>query len=291
MTSSPLLRISLVVCLLLMAKLFCLPAMTYAKPWKELREKKQFRDYLIKVYLTEEGEGRVVITRKGKTVFELKEENGARYKIGVISGDNKHNAAIPVGRDITGRGVPNLVLSAWSGGAHCCYTYHILELGETVRQVAALEVSHAGQSHFEDPDNDGKLKLVTADFTFAYWKASFADSPAPPVILEYRDGLYRLAGRLMLKPAPDEERLAGLAKGVSEAEAWQRNDLPAALWKIMLDLIYTGNADAAFRFADRAWPEAVTGKEQFLADFRAQLMLSPYWVEIRRMNAASTYLR
>jgi hypothetical protein len=289
--NAAILRTGFVVILLLAADLFLLPGMAYAKPWKELQEKKQFRDYVIKVYLTEEGEGRVVISRKGKTVFELKEENGARYKVGVISGDKKYNAEIPVGKDITGRGIPNLVISAWSGGAHCCYTYHILELGKAVRQVAALEVTHAALSHFEDLDNDGKLELVTADFTFAYWKASFAASPAPLVILEYRDGLYRLAGRLMLRPAPSEERLSELAKVVSEDDAWQMNDLPASLWKTMLDLIYTGNADTAFRFADKAWPAAVSGKEAFLSAFRKQLALSPYWVEINRMNATSTYLR
>ncbi|MBI5848016.1 MAG: hypothetical protein HZB31_08725 [Nitrospirae bacterium] len=272
---------------MLIAGLLLFPEIVFAGPWKDLKEKKQIRDYSIKVFLTEEGEGRVVITRKGNVVFELKGEDMSRFRIGDLNGDDRHNALIPVGMDITGRGIPNLVISEWTGGVHCCYSYHVFELGETVRQVAKLDVTHAGLSHFEDLNNDRKLEFVTWDFTFAYWKTSFSESPAPKVILEYRDGLYRLAGRLMLKPEPDKKAFDEQSRRILQDEEWQNNYPPVRLWATMLDLIYTGNADAAWKFFDKSWPAHAAGKDRFLEEFRRQLSTSPYWVELRRLNAGS----
>jgi len=53
----------------------------------------------------------------------------------------------------------------------------------------------------------------------------------------------------------------------------------------MLDLIYTGNMNAAWKFFDKAWVKRVKGKDKFLREFREQLKTSPYWSEIEKMNA------
>lgn len=264
--------------------LFMIVGMAHAK--EVLTEKARFRDYLVKVFRDDDtGGGRVVVFRKGKTVFRMQGEPPGKFRIGDINGDKARNAAIPAGRDITGRGIPNLVISEWTGGAHCCYSYYVFEMGDTFRQIAKLDISHADLSHFEDLDNNGMMKFVTADFTFAYWKTSFADSPAPDVILTFRDRLYRLDARHMHKPPPAEQVLFEMAEQVRTDEAWRNRDQPSGLWRIMLDLIYSGNADSAWKFFDKAWPENVQGKDQFFEEFKAQLKTSPYWVEIRRMNA------
>ena len=257
-----------------------------------LTEKATFRDYLIDVFRDDEsGEGKVVILNKGGIAFEMTSEAVGQFRIGDINGDQEHNAAIPPGKDITGRGIPNLVISEWTGGAHCCYNFYVFEIGERFQQIAKLEVSHADLSHFEDLNGDGLPEFVTADFTFAYWKASFAESPAARVILYFRDGLYRLAARLMLKPAPEEKILKKKADQAWADRAWRNGgDPPALLWATMLDLIYTGNADAAWKFFDKAWPKRIFGKDKFLVEFKAQLKTSPYWVEIRRMNNTSSGL-
>jgi hypothetical protein len=53
----------------------------------------------------------------------------------------------------------------------------------------------------------------------------------------------------------------------------------------MLDLIYTGNMDSAWKFFDKAWDKSFNGKKKFLREFREQLQTSPYWFQIRKMNA------
>jgi len=34
------------------------------------------------------------------------------------------------GKDVNGDGEPDAVLVSYSGGAHCCWTYHIISLGK-----------------------------------------------------------------------------------------------------------------------------------------------------------------
>jgi hypothetical protein len=45
----------------------------------------------------------------------------------------------------------------------------------------------------------------------------------------------------------------------------------------MLDLIYGGHPEMAWKFLDVAWPPKVHGKERFARDFRNQLAKSKYW--------------
>ncbi len=254
-----------------------------------LTEKAEYRDYLINIYRDEESAQRkVVVRRKGKIAYEMKGENGGLFRIGDINGDKKYNASIPVGKDITGRGIPDLVVSEWTGGAHCCFNYYVFELGERFQQIAKLEVRDADLSHFEDLDNDGKLEFVTNDFTFAYWNSSFAESPAPEVILSFREGTYKLVVRLMSKPVPEGNVLKEKAKQVREDRSWKEGNPPVELWKTMLDLIYTGNADAAWKLLDKSWPKNIPGKKKFIADFKAQLKTSPYYVGIMEMNSMSS---
>lgn len=47
--------------------------------------------------------------------------------------------SLPIGRDITGDGRPNLVAYDWSGGAHCCSNYYVFELGYPSRVLDVLE--------------------------------------------------------------------------------------------------------------------------------------------------------
>ena len=54
---------------------------------------------------------------------------------------------------------------------------------------------------------------------------------------------------------------------------------------LSLDLIYGGHDADAWKFLDAAWPAKVSGKDAFAREFRAQLAKSPYWPEVKAMNA------
>jgi len=250
-----------------------------------LTEKSTFRDYLINIFRDDEtGHGRVLITRKGSTELNLTSEDAGWFRIGNPKGSReRNNETILIGKDITGRGIPNMVISWESIGS--VSSFYVFELGDTFLQIAKLDTCCRFGGRFEDLDHNGKLAFVTADPTFSGWKASLAESPAPDVILAFRDGLYLLSGRLMSKSAPADTMLDEKAIVIQKDDIWKEGGPPVELWKIMLDLIYTGHSDVAFRFFDQSWPGKVSGKDTFLAEFKTRLKTSPYWVEIKRMNS------
>ena len=101
------------------------------------------------------------------------------------------------------------------------------------------------------------------------------------MVLRFSDGKYRLATDLMYKPAPSDEKVEEQIRGVHADEAWKETGRPPVkLWEFMLDLIYTGNATAAFQFFEKAWVPGVPGKTEFLAEFRSQLTTSQYWEDL-----------
>ncbi len=168
---------------------------------------------------------------------------------------------------------PDAIVTGWTGGAHCCFTIHAVWLSHDFRQQIIPVMDNDETGFLPDgrgPDAPPKLRF--GDFTFAYWRASFADSPAPTVIFRFDSPTGRYAPDIaaMRKPAPDDTAVAAMAKEVRGAERdLPKGDSPAAplLWKDMLDLIYSGNAPAAHRLFEMAWPEDRDGKDEFLACF------------------------
>jgi hypothetical protein len=202
----------------------------------------------------------------------------------------------PAGTDINRDGFPEIIIEHYSGGMHCCYEYAIFSLG---KKLKLLDVIYGEHSYFEfkDLDGDGRYEAIGRDWTFAYWSASFAESPAPEVILRWKNGKYRLAGDLMKKQYDQIQIL-------ETAEEFRRNALPISesnqslhfdteWYAAMLELIYTGNGNLAWELCDRFWPipdddllkkKWVADKRRFLAGFKAQLRKSIYWSDLKKMN-------
>jgi len=66
------------------------------------------------------------------------------------------------------------VVSEWSGGSHCCFTYHIFEIGNVFRWLDSIErVNNVVQ--FMDRKGGGNYRAILHDWTFQYWNASFGD--------------------------------------------------------------------------------------------------------------------
>jgi hypothetical protein len=242
-----------------------------------------YRHYDVRIYRTPNTFGCVEILRDRRRVFT---QNGFQYYLGGgASAADESSSRVKMGTDITGEGQPNLVLGEWSGGAHCCLKLQVFEIGEKFRKVAELDLQHTADPEFADVDGDGRIELVVADWTFAYWHAPFADSPAPQVILRFRDGAFHLATELMRKTPPRDADLTSKARQIRENPDWTENsDPPAGLWGEMLDLVYGGNAQLAWSFLDVAWPPARPGKEKFLQEFREQLAKSPYWSDLQELS-------
>ena len=250
-----------------------------------------FHHYRVRTYRGPNPAGCVEILRDNKRIFS---ETGVIFQIGGSPNyADDPNALIRVGTDVTGDGKPNLILGHWTGEAGCCYRLEVFEVGSDFRQVAGIDVQHSADAEFADVDGDGRLELIAEDWTFAEWHAASPATspatPAPQVILRFRDGAFHLAADVMHKPAPPDSTLWARAQQVLASPAWKNSGaLPASLWGGMLDLIYSGNAAAAWNFCEASWPPGRAGKEDFLKEFRSQLSRSPYWMDLKTLQSDSS---
>lgn len=183
-----------------------------------------------------------------------------------------------INQDLNGDGIPDLVISTHSGGAHCCRTYYFISLGQEPRLIGTLEGLH-GTGMRIPPSGEpgaGSLQIDQPDWTFAYWHECFAGSPAPDVVLELTPEGLRLASERMLRPAPTPVEL--VATAVRQRDQFIKDEkINSDLWRTMLDLMYSGHEREAWAHFDTAWPETFPGKEEFRAEFVAELNKSPYW--------------
>jgi hypothetical protein len=185
------------------------------------------------------------------------------------------------GTDINADGFPDLVVSAWSGGAHCCYSSAVYSVGESVKPVLVLETGNCGPGGLEDLDGNGTREFITCDDQWAYSYCSFADSPLPRVIYSYDPsrGMYVL----------DTPRFAGryrdqLAEALAEAQTWLSEsggrDMgvdKCRLLRPVLGLMYSGRFSdgvlllrGLYRGADR---------EQFEREVTQRVRESRLWIE------------
>jgi hypothetical protein len=214
---------------------------------------------------------RLRITRAGRVLFEEKQW------CWLIGGGFEDALSVPVGHDLNGNGIADLIISNHTGGAHCCATYYLFELDlDELRSLGVIHAAH-GLQGFKDIDGDGTVEIIVHDWSFAYWHASFAGSPAPRVILRWDGQAFVPSSELMNKPPPPEAHLAAEAKQVHDELARRQTFVDyTPLWWMMLELIYSGHPQLGYEFLDRAWPEALAGKDEFRREFDQNLALSPY---------------
>ena len=270
---------------LFMSLILCVQAQTSSKAEKgeTPEDQRSFKDYVVKTYRDFiKDTGRFELYRNGELIHQQK---NSHFYIGLVSQEDKEgNEPVAMGRDMTGKGIPNLLISEFSGGAHCCFRFFLFEIGEKFRKLAEIEAGHSELAYFKDLDGDRSLEFLGNDWTFAYWHTGFALSPAPQIILRFQDDRYVLSEDLMRKPAPSALEIGSKVQEIRHNESWRENEPPVDLWAWMLELIYSGQAGTAWEVFDKAWPEEISGKKAFLDEFRAKLATSPYWAQIKKMN-------
>jgi len=261
-----------------------------------LQNSATFRDYTVKTYFdpsSNQKDAYFEIFQNGRPIYRKQAtENGTKFVVGTLYDDDPDSKLAAMGRDITGDGQPDLVISEWMGGANCCLMLHVFEIGSRFRKIASLDAEFGDQGpHFVHLVEGPGLQVQLYDWTFANWHTDFADSPAPRVILRYQDGGYRVAPALMRTATVDAKELAkevALIRNEAKhlhAGSWPDADLPPQLWGTMLDLIYSGHRDTAWQFLDAAWPKQIGGKDAFRRDFDEQLKRSPYWKSISQLGS------
>lgn len=223
-----------------------------------------------------DGTKRLTVAKSGKVLWKADEA----VEIEVIRPET-----MKLGSDITGEGTPDVIINTYSGGAHCCFTDYVLQLGPTLVVIDTIEMGGS----FEDIDGDGIAEVRTSDYTFDYWKMSHAESPIPEIVLKLKGGKYRLDKAMTQKPGPSESDLEKLAAEIRKMEGWvdytSRDDMVCpGLQKLiveMVNMVYTGHGGQTKILAESAWPAGIQGYEAFKSDFGVQLQKSQYIEDMR----------
>jgi hypothetical protein len=194
-----------------------------------------------------------------------------------------------LGKDITGNGVPNLVVSQYLGGAHGVYRYLVLELdGSAVNEVDVIDGIDA---EFRDLNNDGLLEITGIDRAYDYFLGdSFAASPRPSVVLSFdtTKEKYVLDRQLMTKSPFSRDQLNELSTKYREDIRWHKESRPpSVLFDTMLKLVYSGNEKQAWELFDTSWPEGTNTKmpkEEYKEHIEKELRHSPFYPTIAGWN-------
>jgi len=188
--------------------------------------------------------------------------------------------------DFDGDGHDEIVVGTWTGGAHCCFGAIVLSTFGALKELGTVNFGDGDLNRLRDLDKDGRPEFEMYDWTFGYWHTDFASSPAPRVVVGFRDGRFAAVPELMRNDLPtDKEWKTLLAARVGA-------DDPVA-WRPMLALVYSGHGDLAWTLLDAIWPGGGPApkdfsdwpsKAAFKSDFLKQLKRSPYWDTVKAMN-------
>ncbi len=247
----------------------------------DLLQEDKYSDYTIRIYRNggQDGMEGLEILKQGTRAYA--DQNSS---FGIGTGEEEDVHIPPIGADVTGLGIPDLVVKEYSGGAHCCTSVDVFELGNNFRKIVTLEQADCDGATFKR-QNDGGYLFYGCDPVVRMPGSSFADSAVPQVILRYANGSFHMDSDLMRKRPPSIEDLKAKAAEVASNPTWSTQDVPGAFWQYVIDLTYSGSAHSVDQFIALSWPAQRRDKDQRMQEFLSQLKKSPYWTDIQALNA------
>jgi len=252
-----------------------------------MKDEAKVGKFVFRTYLSDDGACLKVI-RSGKLILRSSCDSHMPYTLGQHEVDQVYKIpAIANGTDVTGSGHPEMIISWYTGGLHCCTELDIYELEPEFRKLITIDDMDFEDGHFEDLDHDGHYYHLTVDPTFEYWNAAYTEFAPTGVILQFvndsKGGAFHLALNKMHKPDPTPEEWKEASKEAREAFGTDNpfsGGIGSSLWANLLHFIYRGHSDLAWKLFDETWPSKRPGKDKFLADFCSQLKTSPYWPDL-----------
>jgi hypothetical protein len=200
-------------------------------------------------------------------VVVAKEESGWEHVVLEGWRLNFYNQAKQPLRPGPGRDV---IVQEWSGGAHCCFDYHVLHIqGTQIRHDGTIR---GGDCSLRVADllQDGSLELIGCDARFAYaFDLPFAESPLVPVIYTFHDRAYVADNRRF--PQVYQFRITQERRRLAEAErASDARGARRAVLSILLHTLYAGRVTEAWCGFDRAyrWADRVDVRQEVIRRLR-----------------------
>jgi len=145
-----------------------------------------------------------------------------------------------------------------TGGAHCCFKYIYLSKSPLSQNEFTIDAEHSDiMPEIYDATGDRDYRIKVYDWNYAYWLYSFGDSPAPQVVLNIDKAHLSVSQENMIQPKPTSSQIIDLKKsvGISVAQTnIEVSDVFSKLTKIMVNFIYSNNAQAAVDFLSMVWP-------------------------------------
>jgi hypothetical protein len=249
-----------------------------------------FQDYEIRVFDSEDCDAAMFKDRSGLEILKAGKrvyaETGYGYAVGYpLEQDQPPDSVkLKVGDDITGEGQPELLVSEWTGGAHCCYSFAIFRLGTDFRKIQDISLFDADESAFVRRPGVKSLVLNTYDYSaFAYFPTSFAGSPAGRVLLSFQEGRFRLDQWLMKANAPAKGETDKCAALFRKSRDWKQGQ-SMGMWYYATDLIYTGNQAQALGFLKQSWGGSAADRDKYLGEYQARLTKSVYYPQLKLLQ-------
>jgi hypothetical protein len=191
------------------------------------------------------------------------------------------------GNDLNGDGVPDAIVDAYSGGAHCCWTYSFISLGE--RLEVYMELKTGDVPITIDQRHPGHTYIRTWDGAFYYFDDLCGNcSPLPQITLELQG--QRLSDVSINYPAEydrdiakarreferqdDGEEFAALQSFKPELGEKYDSARSAAL-TVVLAYLYSGREQQAWGALDEMWPASDRARiKKLILETRAHGILS-----------------
>ena len=164
----------------------------------------------------------------------------------------------------------HVVVQEWSGGAHCCFDYHVLLVqGTQVRREGTIRAGDCSL-RVADLDQDGALELIGCDSRFAYaFDLPFAESPLVPVVYAFRDRAYVPDNRRF--PQVYQFRITQERRRLAEAErAGDARGTRRAVLSLLLHTLYAGRVTEAWCSFDRTyrWTDRTDVRQEVIRRLR-----------------------
>lgn len=226
------------------------------------------------------GNYEVKVVREPGTVNEtrcqayLVDHGGKRVR---LLSDERVSVYQGTGQDLFNSGNPALVLEGYSGGAHCCYTYQIVDLGEHPVILSPIQ-NQSPFFFFKDPASH-QYRIMTSDGEFDYFdNQCHACTPMPRVVLQVdASGLHNVSPQF--EDQYDTEIAAARAriaqKDVTRFQIADFDDARQIVLEIVLSYLYSGREQEAWQTLDEMWPAKDRHRiESLIVQTRAKGLLS-----------------